>query len=648
MAEKTVPIRTVITKRANLARGLKQNWDVNLPYRALFEQTGECIFIISLDLHYIAANQQALNLLGYVEHELVNKPVDEVITQDETSHISPDQNSQFQERILKCKNGTSVPVEISTTIVSDDNNEPAYIQSIARDISVRKNTERALKRNAHILSIISEGTVKLLQSTDIETKISDLLESLGSALNVSGSAIFTVDGFSNAPEVQIKYSWANVPCSDFDLAKKIKPFLPLVLEAGNHIYTSSFGQEQFEETSGISFISIPIEGAFVSRGYLCFFDEWNLHWYQPEIDALQTAANLINSALQRDRYEETIRLNEIRNRIIVDSLPDLIVRIDINGKILDYSANPNHPLYIHRDLVYGRTLNQTFPEEIACRIVGKENNNAFVSSIKLDEIRLPYANRIYESNLYPIYQDEALVVIRDVTEEVKLNEMKSDFINRASHELRTPLTSALLMVELIQEGGPPDEMEVCWKTLRGELHRQKDLIDRLLMAGRLESSMMNIQAKVMDLLPVLRESMQSVQPIISKRHISLKMICNKEYIPCPVLGDSGGLQQVFINLLNNAAKFSPEGSQVEIIISQDEEYLKTAIIDKGIGIPEEDLPHLFKRFFRAKNVTVAEIPGSGIGLYIVNSIITELGGKILVESTPNQGTTFTVCLKRVG
>ena len=381
-----------------------------------------------------------------------------------------------------------------------------------------------------------------------------------------------------------------------------------------------------------------------SQGFLGFFDDaGGLHCSQSEKDALQTAANLISAALQRKQYEESIRLSEARNRIIVDALPDLIIRVDINGNILDYSANPEHPLYIHRDLAHGRKLNKTFPEEIASRIIGEENHKAFVSSQKVDEFHLPYANGTYEASLYPICSDEALILIRDVTEQVKLNEMKSDFINRASHELRTPLTSALLMVELIQEGGTPEEMDECWKTLRRELHRQKDLIDRLLMAGRLESGMMDLEAKVLDLLPMLRESMQSVQPIVAKRQISLVLTDEKQ--TTKIWGDKGGLQQVFINLINNAAKFSREGSKVYINISKTETHVNVAIIDNGVGIPQEDIPHLFERFYRAKNVTIAEIPGSGIGLYIVNSIVKELGGEIAVESN-NKGTTFTVSLKR--
>ena len=649
MEEKTIPLQRVSSELDQQAITPNKNWDNNFSYQALFEQTGECIFIISLDFHYITANRQALNLLGYKEEELVDKSVYDVLSQE----TAPDngtffsQNIQIQERILKHKNGSRIPVEISTTIIYDQEGKPAYIQSIARDISVRKIQEEKLQRNALILSIISEKAANLLQASDIETKIPSLLEKLGQAMNVNCCAIFTISSFSEIPAAQVKYHWNSATHSDIDLPAIVSPYLLQLQNSQEPFYSALEVEGQNPVGSEYALVSIPIDGVFGAKGYLGFFDHpENLLWPQSELDALRTAVNLIGAALQRTRYEETIRLSEARNRIIVDALPDLIIRVDTNGNILDYSANPHHPLYIHRDLAYGRQLSKTFPEEIASRIIGEANQEAFVVSQKVEEFHLPYADSTYEAQLYPIYSDEALIIIRDVTEQVKLNEMKSDFINRASHELRTPLTAAMLMVDLIQEGGTPEEMDECWKTLNRELHRQKELIDRLLMAGRLDSGMMKIEGKVLDLLPILRESMQSVQPIVAKRSISLKLTIDHDCETFMVWGDKGGLQQVFINLINNATKFSPEGSEVEITIFQNEKNVDVAVVDKGVGIPQDAIPHLFKRFYRAKNVTVAEIPGSGIGLYIVNSIVTELGGKILVESIPNKGTTFTVCLKR--
>jgi len=104
---------------------------------------------------------------------------------------------------------------------------------------------------------------------------------------------------------------------------------------------------------------------------------------------------------------------------------------------------------------------------------------------------------------------------------------------------------------------------------------------------------------------------------------------------------------VFINLINNAVKFSPEGKAVEVLAIKDEEKheARVFIVDHGLGIPPDAIQHLFERFYRAKNVTVAEIPGSGVGLYIVKSIVDELGGRIEVKSELNHGATFIVYLR---
>jgi signal transduction histidine kinase len=221
--------------------------------------------------------------------------------------------------------------------------------------------------------------------------------------------------------------------------------------------------------------------------------------------------------------------------------------------------------------------------------------------------------------------------------------MKSDFINRASHELRTPLTSAMLMAELLQHGGTEEERAEYLDALMRELNRQKELVDQLLLAGRLESGRMKIDVVPMNLIPVLREAVRAVKVMGDRRKISVKLESEHEAIN--ILGDAGGLSQVFINLINNAVKFSPDGKPVEVVATKGEGMAIVSITDHGLGIPPEALPHLFERFYRAKNVTVAEIPGSGVGLYIVKSIVDELGGRIEVKSELNQGTTFTVSLR---
>ena len=648
MDEKTIPLPRPGRQTASPKKKERNEWGEDFHYRALFEQTGECVFIVGLDLRYITANQQALSLLGYEEHELIGMPVSEVMSLgEELGHGTMGTDGlNLSERILKRKDGSTLPVEISASVVYDEANLPAYIQSIARDVSDRRDFEETLKKYTRILSVISDATARLLRSANIEARIPGILESLGMATDVSGCAILEIDTFSSTPKIDIRYRWGKQSSSAFDISSIITPHIPMILSAsGEYSQNAVVNDKRSSAFSGMSFIIMPIHGALGSWGFLGLFDEEKeISWSPSERNAVQTAANLIGSALQRSSYEETIQMSEARSRAILSALPDLLIRIDIDGMILDYSANPDHPLYLHRDVISGKKLSETWPADVVEKFRGPANQSAFTSLNVVEGFRLPFIDKIYESRLYPISVGEALIVVRDITDQALLNEMKSDFINRASHELRTPLTAAILMTELIQQGGTPEELNEYWRTLRSELNRQKILIDRLLIAGRLESGMMTLEHSPVDLIPVLEESLMAVKAIANKRKISL--ILRTEQRPVFILGDKSGLQQVFINLINNAAKFSPEGSSVTISVAQGEKEVRVSISDQGLGIPPEARQHLFERFYRARNVTIAEIPGSGIGLYIVKSIVDELGGNIRVESELNQGTTFIISLLR--
>jgi PAS domain S-box-containing protein len=643
MDEKTIPLKRYMEGRNRSPEKQTHQWGDNVHYRALFEQMRESVFIIGMDFRYLAANQQALDLLGYTETELIGLSVGDVMSLDESlaRDSTAGDRSKLFERALKRKDGTTLTVEVSTTIVNDEQGAPAYIQSIVRDISERKQAEDVLRRHALILSVISDATARLMRTSNIEDKIPEVLKSLGQAIDVSCCAVFEINTFSTEPVINVKYQWNKATSPASGIASLIYPILPGLIDMQISLFFP--GDEEDENRLILhSYAILPLQESTGSRVYLGFFDlEKTVSWSSSDRDAIQTAATLIDAALQRNWYEEAIRLSEARNRTMINAFPDLLIRIDVQGIILDYSTNPDHPLYIHRDVIAGKKFSETWPSEVVENILGSGNTQGFVTPHRVEGFRLPYSSSTYESRLHPIGPGEALIVIRDITEQARLDEMKSDFINRASHELRTPLTSAILMTELIQGGGSQEELKEYWRTLNSELNRQKILIDRLLIAGRLESGMMTLERVPTELLSILQESMQAVSAIAGKRKVSLALSRRE---PILIIGDKSGLQQVFINLINNAAKFSPEGSVVNIDVESAQGRVSVLISDKGLGIPPEALPHLFERFYRAKNVTIAEIPGSGIGLYIVKSIVEELGGSIRVKSAIDQGTTFIVTL----
>ena len=621
------------------ARMKRATWGDDFFYRALFEQSEDCIFIISFDLHYLAANPQALNLLGYTEAELIGKSMSEVVALEETpTDGSTPAESNLFERVLRCKNGSLVPVEISTSIVYDQSGGPVCIQSIARDISHRKEAERSIQQHNQILLALNEAATRLLQTHQIEQRSAEVLELLGRAADATACFLIEI----RPRLIRILSEWQENNLRPISINPLITPFEKAILAQTTGIFAQDIGSHSAQSLAIIRIVDSPSQDTSIYLGLL--YPKKVQDWLPAQADAVKIAANLIGAVLQRNQHEAALCASEERNRRLITALPDLIIHLAADGKILDYIARPDHPLYRPPQEVLGNLLSEIWPPEISEQILGWDEPGRSAGSYHLKEFQLPFGSQTYELRLSPLAAREALLVVRDVTEQTLLNQMKSDFINRASHELRTPLTTVILMANLIQEGGPPEEEREYWGVLNSELNRQKILIDRLLVAGRLESGTMKLELFPLDLIATLEESILAIKPMAGKKNISL--VLNAPETALLVMGDQNGLQQVFINLINNAVKFSPPGASVEVNVSIEAQIVRTVIVDHGMGIPPEDLPHLCERFFRGKNVTLAEIPGSGIGLYIVKSIVQELGGTLEVESVLQKGTAIAVTFGR--
>ncbi len=346
------------------------------------------------------------------------------------------------------------------------------------------------------------------------------------------------------------------------------------------------------------------------------------------------------------RAEEKLRQSEARNRAFLDAIPDLIFRLDDSGQVIDFKSN-NTDQFLHgiADPQIGKNISSFLPAKVAEKVI--DNIETVLQTGKPQsfeyQIKTASGHHTFEARMVVSGAGEVLAVVHDISERVRLEQMKTDFINRASHELRTPLTTSLLMVELLDEKAPKeDEAGQFWEILRHELDRQRNLVEDLLTVGRIDSGSGKIQPVPTLICPILLDVARAIRPQAATRNIGIETEFPAE-LP-NVYGSEEPLVRVFMNLLSNATKFSHPNSTVIISAHVAEQGVLVQVRDQGIGIPAEDLPHLTSRFFRASNATENEIPGSGIGLYIVKSIIEELGGRFTIESRLNVGTTMSVWL----
>ena len=231
-----------------------------------------------------------------------------------------------------------------------------------------------------------------------------------------------------------------------------------------------------------------------------------------------------------------------------------------------------------------------------------------------------------------------LSVVRDVTEQNKIEKLKEEMLSMVSHEMRTPLTAMLGFTEFLleNEGLEPAMRRRSLKTIHDETLRLKDLIDNLLNLQRLRSGRELYQFHSLDLKPMLHEA-QQLFAHSSQRH---RIVLDLPSDPLDVRGDENKVKQVLRNLLSNAVKYSPEGGAVTLGARKRKEDVLVWVRDEGIGIEEEALPQIFDSFYRVDNSDSRRIGGTGLGLALVREVIKAHGGRIWVKSTPGKGSTF--------
>jgi two-component system, OmpR family, sensor histidine kinase SenX3 len=230
----------------------------------------------------------------------------------------------------------------------------------------------------------------------------------------------------------------------------------------------------------------------------------------------------------------------------------------------------------------------------------------------------------------------------------RVNKIRRDFIANVSHELKTPATSLKLLaeslVEVLEED--PEGARFFAEQLKNETDRLAQLITDLLDLARLESEE-GIQNPVpVDVRSVLMVVLARLRPAARHKNITLSWKRFGSATSYTIQGDETQLISMFANLVDNAVKYTPAGREVEVTGESDNNEVIVRVSDTGIGIPEENLGRIFERFYRVDKARSKETGGTGLGLSIVRHVAENHGGRVAVESTLGEGSTFTVCLPR--
>lgn len=246
------------------------------------------------------------------------------------------------------------------------------------------------------------------------------------------------------------------------------------------------------------------------------------------------------------------------------------------------------------------------------------------------------------------YESETslLIFFDDVTEEKSAESIKKDFVANVSHELRTPLASIKGYSETLLDS-PLDDKETLRKFLGiidKHATRMSLLIDDLLILSKLESQRLPVNPVAMELEPFLEQMVHGFSRNAEGKNIKLSLDVADRTIK--VYGDRDRLEQVMVNLIDNAIKYTPSGGDVIVRAYEDDTMIRVDVVDTGIGIPVEDVGRVFERFYRVDKGRSREMGGTGLGLAIVKHIIVGHNGKVWAESLGN-GSVFSFTLMKV-
>jgi signal transduction histidine kinase len=239
-----------------------------------------------------------------------------------------------------------------------------------------------------------------------------------------------------------------------------------------------------------------------------------------------------------------------------------------------------------------------------------------------------------------------IIAVRDTTDQRSLERAKTTFVSDVSHELRTPLTTIQSAVDLIsraRERLDPLEHRAL-ELAEGELQRIRMMVEELLTLAQMDSWQYSLDIGPADLGGVLRDAASSLESKAERYGIEVRVHDRdgEHRLSC----DAPKLYQVFLNLLDNAIKYSEAGGRVDVHVFEDESHLTVRVRDTGMGIPEEDLDQLFERFYRVDKNRSRATGGSGLGLAISRGIVEMHGGTVSVRSKVGVGSTFTVRLPK--
>lgn len=371
------------------------------------------------------------------------------------------------------------------------------------------------------------------------------------------------------------------------------------------------------------------------------FDEQLTVKSEDEIGNLTKTFNYMAMELKNTLSEISSEKNKVVT--ILNYMADGVMAYDLKGNAIH--VNP-----AARKLLGADIEEKPFPqfaESVGLDI--KLENIVYLEESPVKELDT-VVNDLYVKVYFAVFTDTnkkpegIVVVMHDVTEEQKLDSMRREFVANVSHELRTPITSIKSYTETLLDGAAEDSetTERFLNVINTEADRMTRLVKDLLQLSRLDNQQMTWNMREVSVKAIVKDIVERMQLEADRKNQKLESYVIGE-IPT-IKGDKDRLEQVVINLISNALKYTPEKGEITVYVGRIYNDIYVKVTDTGIGIPAESIPRVFERFYRVDKARSRDMGGTGLGLSIAKEIIQAHGGTISITSEDKKGTEVTVRL----
>ena len=353
-----------------------------------------------------------------------------------------------------------------------------------------------------------------------------------------------------------------------------------------------------------------------------------------EIDNLADTFEEMTTKLQENLSEISTQKKQMETILI--HMSDGIIAFNMEGKVILINPAATRALSIMDEETNFETIFKNVNLNINMeKIIYLED---WTSSEQKVKVKDKYLNLAFE-----ILKDEkdrpsgVMVLIQDITEHVKLDNMRKEFVADVSHELKTPITSIMGYADTLLESDYDKEMQTKFlEVISSEARRMARLVTDLLVLSRYDNKKVTKEESVFDLGELTKNCIDRLRFEVEKKNHNVECFVTAN-VP-PVNADKYGIERVILNIISNAIKYTPENGVIKVYVGfvYNDAYIK--VIDNGIGIPEADLSRIFERFYRVDKARSRELGGTGLGLPIAKEIIEQNNGSIDIKSEAGKGT----------